>query len=165
LPNDKTDTIRILIPAETKTSGSAELKQEEKKLLDVPPVDSVQKETPISVNTKNNNCKVVATENDFSKLRKKMSGENTDFLGLRKKLGGERNEDDMIAEARKVFKTKCFSTLQVKDLSTLFLTDESKYKFFDTAYQYVSDAGNFPALQSELKEEYFINRFKAMLRQ
>lgn len=165
LPNDKTDTIRILIPAETKTTSSIESKQEEKKLLDVPPVDSVQNETPISVNTKNNNCKVVATENDFLKLRKKMAGENNDFLGLRKKIVGEKNDDDMIAEAKKVFKTKCFSTLQVKDLGTLFRTDESKYKFFDAAYQYVSDVGNFPTLQSELKEEYFINRFKAMLRQ
>jgi len=165
LPNDKTDTIRILIPAETKISSSIEPKQEEKKLLDVPPVDSVQKETPISAHTKNNNCKAVATENDFSKLRKKMAGVNNDFLGLRKKIVGEHNDDDMIAEAKKVFKTKCFSTLQVKDLSTLFLTDESKYKFFDAAYQYVSDVGNFPTLQSELKEEYFINRFKAMLRQ
>jgi hypothetical protein len=165
LPNDETDTIRILIPAETKTSSSIESKQEEKKFLDAPPVDSVQKETPISVNTKNNNCKVVATENDFSKLRKKMSGENNDFLGLRKKLAGENNEDDMIAEAKKVFKTKCFSTLQVKNLSTLFLTDESKYKFLDAAYQYVSDLENFSSLQSELKDEYFVNRFKAMLRQ
>jgi hypothetical protein len=163
LPNDKTDTIRILIPAETKTSGSIEPKQEEKNFLDAPPVDSVQKETPISVNTKNNNCKVVATENDFLKLRKKMAGENNDFLGLRKKIVGEKNDDDRIAEAKKVFKTKCFSTLQIKNLSTLFLTDESKYKFFDAAYQYVSDLENFSTLQSELKEEYYINRFKAMI--
>jgi Domain of unknown function (DUF4476) len=164
LPNDKTDTIRIIIPAETKTSGSIEPKQEEKKLFDIPPVDSVQKETPTGVNTKNNNCKVVATENDFIKLRKKMSGENNDFLGgLRKKIVGEKNDDDMIAEAKKVFKTKCFSTLQIKNLSALFLTEESKYKFFDAAYQYVSDLENFSSLQSELKEEYYINRFKAMI--
>ena len=69
----------------------------------------------------------------------------------------------MIAEAKKVFKTKCFSTLQIKNLSALFLTDESKYKFFDAAYQYVSDLENFSTLQSELKDEYFINRFKAMI--
>jgi hypothetical protein len=163
-PNDKTDTIRILIPAETKISSSIEPKQEEKKLLDVPPVDANQRETPITVNTKNNNCKVVATENDFIKLRKKMSGESNDFLGgLRKKIVGEKNDDDMIAEAKKFFKTKCFSTLQIKNLSALFLTEESKYKFFDAAFQYVSDLENFSTLQSELKEEYYVNRFKAMI--
>ena len=93
-----------------------------------------------------------------------MSGENNDFLGgLRKKIVGEKNDDDMVAEAKKVFKTKCFSTLQIKNLSALFLTEESKYKFFDAAYQYVSDLENFSTLQSELKEEYYINRFKAMI--
>jgi hypothetical protein len=36
--------------------------------------------------------------------------------------------------------------------------------FFDAAYQYVSDLENFSTLQSALKDEYFINRFKAMIR-
>ena len=165
LANDNTDTIRIHIPAETNKAISIGPKPEEKKFLDIPPVDSVQKDEVISVATKNKNCKAEATENDFLRLRKKMIGENNDFFRLRKKMPGENNDDDMIAEARKVFKTKCFSTLQIKDLGTLFLTDESRYKFFDAAYQYVSDPGNFSSLQTELKEEYFINRFKAMLRQ
>jgi hypothetical protein len=70
----------------------------------------------------------------------------------------------MIAEAKKVFRSKCFSTQQIRNLGALFLTDEGRYKFFDAAYNFVSDAVNFPSLQSELKEEYYINRFKAMLR-
>jgi hypothetical protein len=78
---------------------------------------------------------------------------------------GENSDDDMISEAKKVFKARCFSTLQIKNLGTLFLKDESKYKFYDAAYQYASDPENYSTLQSELKEEYFINRFKAMLRQ
>ena len=79
-------------------------------------------------------------------------------------MAGENSDNDMIAEAGKVFRTKCFSTTQIKNLSTLFLTDEFKYKFFDAAYQYVSDSENFVSLQSELNDEYYINRFKAMLR-
>ena len=150
LADDKTDTIRILIPAEIKKATPVELKQEEKKFLDIPPVDAVQKETTKAV-IKNNNCKEVATEDDFFKLRKRMAAES--------------KNDDMITEAKKIFKIKCFTSIQIKNLSTLFLTDEFKYKFFDTAYQYVNDSENFSSLQSELKEEYFINRFKAMLRQ
>ncbi len=76
---------------------------------------------------------------------------------------GETKDDGMITEAKKVFRTRCFTSIQIKNLSTLFLTDEFKYKFFDAAYQYVSDSENFSSLQSELKDEYFINRFKAML--
>jgi hypothetical protein len=146
-----TDTIRILIPAETKKSAPIELKQEEKKFLDIPAVDSIQKEMTKANAVKSNNCKEVANEDDFFKLRKKMAAESSD--------------DNMIAEAKKVFKVKCFSTLQIKNLGALFLTDESKYKFFDAAYQFVNDPDTFVSLQSELKEEYFINRFKAMLRQ
>jgi len=146
-----TDTIKILIPAETKRQAPAELKQVEKKFLDIPPADSIQKETEKTLATNKNNCKEIANEDDFFKLRKKMAGES--------------NDDDMITEAKKVFKIKCFSTLHVRNLGTLFLTDEFKYKFFDAAYQYVSDLENFSLLQSELKEDYFINRFKAMLRQ
>ena len=151
LSDDVTDTIRILIPPHTEKTAAVQSKQDEKKFLDIPPVDSTQKETVKKETIKNNNCKTVASEDDFFKLRKRMAAGS--------------NDNAMVTEAKKGFKAKCFSTLQVKNLSALFLTDESKYKFFDAAYQYVSDLENFSSLQSELKEEYFVNRFKAMIRQ
>ena len=152
LSDQVTDTIRVLIQPDTKKATPVQTNQEEKKFLDIPPVDSIVMEKDVSQKTavKSNNCKTVAVEDDFFKLRKKMAGQN--------------NDDAMIAEAKKAFKTKCFSTTQVRNLSALFLTDESKYKFFDAAYQYVSDLENFSTLQSTLKEEYYINRFKAMIR-
>lgn len=79
-------------------------------------------------------------------------------------MAGEKSDNAMVDEANKLFKTKCFTTNQIKNLGTLFLGDGGKYNFFDVAYQHVSDIENFPALQSELKDEYFVNRFKAMLR-
>ena len=150
LSDQVTDTVRILIPPDIKKTTPEQTIKEEKKFLDIPPADSAGKETIANGAVKNNNCKAVAIEDDFYKLRKKMAGEKSD--------------DDMISEARRTFKTKCFSTVQIRNLSTLFLTDESKYKFFDAAYQYVSDLENFSTLQSTLKEEYYINRFKAMIR-
>ena len=149
LSDQLTDTIRLLIPPDIKKTAPIQTNQQEKRFLDIPPVDSVSKETAAITAIKSNKCKVVANEDDFYKLRKKMAG--------------EKNDDDMISEARKTFKTKCFSTVQIRNLSTLFLSDESKYKFFDAAYQYVSDLENFSTLQSALKEEYYINRFKAMI--
>jgi hypothetical protein len=98
----------------------------------------------------NSDCKVFATEEDFLKIRKKMAAEN--------------NDDDMIATARKTFKSKCFTTQQLKNLSVLFLNDDGKYKFFDAAYPFVSDVSNFSSLQTVLTEEYYVNRFKSMLR-
>ena len=97
-----------------------------------------------------NNCTASAGESDFLKLRRKMAAAD--------------NDDDMITEARKYFKTTCFTVYQIRNLSALFLNDEGKYKFFDAAYNHASDAHNFISLQLELKEGYYINRFKAMLK-
>ena len=78
-------------------------------------------------------------------------------------MASETTDEKMIDEGKRIFKTKCFSTVQVRNLSALFLTDAGKYKFFDAAYSFVSDLGNFQSLQSELKDDYYIKRFKAMI--
>ena len=102
---------------------------------------------PLSINS---DCKSLANENDFLKLRKKIAAENKD--------------DDMISVARKAFKSNCFSTEQIKNLSVLFLKEDGRYRFFDAAYPFVYDSQNFSSLQSQLTDEYLINRFKAMIR-
>lgn len=97
----------------------------------------------------NSDCKKVASDDDFMKLRKKMAA--------------EEDTDKMIEAAKKTFKKSCFTTEQVRNLSFLFLNDDGKYKFLDASYPYVSDSGNFKDLQSVLTNSYFINRFKAMI--
>jgi hypothetical protein len=157
--NGKKDTIAIFIP--NPKSGFSEPKtvvKEEKKFLDIGTSDTVVKNDTVpkpvnkqaSVPVAKKGCVAVAVEADFLKLRKKMAAETTD--------------DGMVDEARKYFKTKCFTSIQIKNLSTLFLADDGKYKFFDAAYTYVSDRDNFASLEAELKDQYYINRFKAMLR-
>jgi hypothetical protein len=157
------DTIKIVIPNSAKSAGFPVIKEEpkeEKSFLDITSAnsDSVTKQEKNTGTAENsvpaavikNNCPAIADDNDFLKLRKKMAAETGD--------------DNMINEAKKYFKTKCFTVLQLKNLSTLFLSDEGKYRFFDVGYRYVSDIGNFQSLQLELKEIYYINRFKTMLR-
>ncbi len=97
----------------------------------------------------NSDCKAFATDEDFLKLRKKMAAGN--------------NNDEMIQSAKKIFRSKCFSTEQIKNLSFLFLTDEGKYLFFDAAYPFASDSDQYHLLVSQLSDEYYINRFKAMI--
>jgi Domain of unknown function (DUF4476) len=143
--NGQQDTIRLIIPNPKPLSAifKTEIKEEAKEKTEVPV-------EPIVSANKNVNCPAVATESDFFQLRKIMAAAESD--------------DDMIIEAKKYCKKVCFSVAQVGNLSSLFLTDEGKYKFFDATYRHSSDAENFPSLQSQLKEEYYINRFKAMLR-
>ncbi len=102
---------------------------------------------PVMVNS---DCKAEAWDSDIDKLRIKMLAVKTD--------------EEKITLAKKLFKEKCFSVKQVKALSELFTSDESKYKWFDAVYPFTSDAGNFGSLAELIKEEYYLNRFKAMLR-
>lgn len=97
----------------------------------------------------NSDCKAQASEDDFLKLRKKMAGES--------------GNDEMIRVAKKTFKAKCFTTEQVKNLGVLFLKDEGKYAFFETAYSFVSDTDIFSSLENQFTDTYYINRFKAMI--
>lgn len=157
------DTIRLVIPnprpVVTMPVVVKEEPKEEKKFLDVAPVvdspavkndNKPVEEKPVAVKVAANKCPATADDNDFLKVRKKMAAAATD--------------DAMIIEAKKYFKTKCFSTAQVKNLSLLFLNDESKYRFFDMSYAYVTDLASFPSLQAELKDDYYIKRFNAILR-
>jgi len=87
-----------------------------------------------------------------------------DFFNIRRRMAAATSEDKMIEEAKKTFKTRCFTTQQIKNLSVLFLTDEGKYKFFDAIYPVVYDSWQFETLENELSDPYYRNRFKAMLR-
>lgn len=138
-PNAKTDTV----------AGQAPVVISEKKAEPVP-ITEKPKEIISKPMIANSDCKSFATDDDFLKLRKKMAAENSD--------------DEMLNAAKKIFKTKCFTTDHVKNLSVLFLTDEGKYKFYDLAYPFVSDSYNFISLESQLKEAYYIERFKVMIR-
>lgn len=161
------DTIRLLIPNQKTIAGFLkEESKEEKKFLEMttdpqptqtkiseqekPKTEEKPVEKSVEVSALPANCPAIADEVDFFKLRKAMASAEGD--------------DEMIAEAKKYFKLKCFTTDRIKNLSTLFLNDEGKYNFFDAAYKYVINKTEFGMLQTELKDEYYINRFKAMIR-
>jgi hypothetical protein len=93
----------------------------------------------------------------------KSFADNEDFLRLRKKMASEDNKEGMIKVANKYFRSRCFSTGQIKDLSYLFLTDEGKYMFFDAAYAHTSDSELFSTLESQLKDPYYKKRFEALI--
>ena len=94
-------------------------------------------------------CKQVATEKDF--------------LSLRKQMAAETNDLGMISVALKRFRATCFSTEQIRNLGSLFLNEEGKYKLYVAAFPFVSDLPEYGSLEKELKDEYYITRFRAML--
>ncbi|MBS1496493.1 MAG: DUF4476 domain-containing protein [Bacteroidetes bacterium] len=143
-PNKNTDSVKI-VTSDTQSAQSATLTN-----------TNTASASPLSPQTNtvsaaiNSDCKSQADEKDFLKLRKKMAAES--------------NDDDMVSIAKKTFKTICFTTEQIKNLSVLFLQDAGRYAFFEAAYPYVYDTQHFSSLQSQLTDNYYINRFKAMIR-
>lgn len=142
--NQVKEKLPVIIYEQPKEEPKKEIKKEEVK-------DSEMMVIPKAVTSSkvNSDCKKFADDNDFLRLRKKMAAENSN--------------DDMVQVAKKEFKSMCFSTEQIKNLSYLFLDNEGKYMFFDAAYAYTSDTDQYAALQAQLTDEYYINRFKAMI--
>ncbi|HSN08966.1 MAG TPA: DUF4476 domain-containing protein, partial [Hanamia sp.] len=122
-------------------------------------------ETSETAKPAENTIEVLPTEAKASNANSdcKAFADNADFLRLRKKMASENNNEDMIKVANKFFRSRCFSTSQIKDLSYLFLTDEGKYMFFDAAYAHTSDSDQYATLESQLKDPYYQNRFEAMI--
>jgi Domain of unknown function (DUF4476) len=144
-----TDKKFLDIDMQSSNEKIAEKKEPVKKEVAIPIVEPVIKTEKPQL-TFNSDCKANATEDDFFKTRKKMVAEDSD--------------DAMVDAARKQFKQKCYSVEQIKNLCLLFLNDAGKYKFFDAVYPYTSDTQNFAGLEALLKDEYYIKRFKSMIR-
>lgn len=127
------DTIRVFIPYQSASSSN----------------QSSSSSVGISVDTTvkafNTNCISLAADDDFFKLRRKMSAESED--------------GPMINAAKKVFKAKCFTVQQIKNLSTLFLNDNGRYQFFEAAYPFAYDVYKFNSLIAELTDIALINKF------
>jgi hypothetical protein len=157
--NGATDTIQIVIPNPKTNLTETTQKQptETKQFLEITnEKDSTNKQTeivknqePAPVASQKAVCNSLSTDDDFFRLR-------TDMIT-------KRNDDEMIAQAKKYFKTKCYRTEQIKYLSNLFLTDEGKYQLFDAAFMHVSDQEKFASLQLLIKDAYYLNRFKALI--
>jgi len=182
---DQQDTVRILIPAEKIVQDHVTV-DSQKITPDVPKEEPVVQTKPVTVITAPVDTAIVAqpsqattptitktndspqgvqnlTITTVSKNDCKSIATDDDFLKLRKKMAAADNDDDMMNMAKKVFKTKCFKTDQIKNLGFLFLNDQGKYQFFAIAYSFVSDPENYNTLESQLTDTNYINRFKAMI--
>lgn len=172
--NNKADTVLVFIPAVAASKTIKPLKPKETQAKDslASAKDSrfIDMELP-NPNLKNDTGVVVADTLGGGEMKKavqnakcKQEATSKDFRNLRKQMAAEANDNSMINVALKKFRSTCFSTEQVRNLGSLFLGDEGKYKLYVAAYPFVSDLPEFASLQNELKDEYYISRFKAMLR-
>ena len=161
----KADTVVIIIPLDTPAqtghpavasfpraahmtdSGHLTAPQGHDRNPDTPALSPARTPTKSTLPFVNSDCHNFATDYDVDKLRVKMLESAKD--------------DDRILTARKVFKTKCFSTRQIRALSEVFTTDATKFKFLEAAYPFVSD-DHFAELSNLLADPVYGGRFRAM---
>jgi uncharacterized protein DUF4476 len=119
----------------------------------VTPVPEPIKKDTVSIVSKpvmvNSECKNLATQEDFIKLRRKMADQTDD--------------NAMLVVAKKTFRTRCFTTEQIKNMGALFFSDQGRYTFFETAYEVVSDGQNYEVLKNQLTDPAYVARFESMI--
>jgi len=146
----KTDTIRIIIPNPKYNLAPRQSEpKDDKKFLNI--TSEKKPDEPVAEPAvRKNKCKETASESDFLRLRKRMTAEKSD--------------DGRVDEARKAFRSNCYTVEQVRNLASLFQDDGGRYRFFDECYLHVMDLENFPTLEKEIRDEYYLGRFRAMVK-
>jgi len=138
----KFDTVAIYIPTTTQTAVKPKVKSAAPALV-VPVQTNVTADKTIPVP-----LKPAATTEDFLKTRLDMAGATT--------------EEDMLKAAKISFKTKSFTTEQVKNLGFLFLTEKGKLRFFEMAKPAISDVNQFSTLGNQFTQPELIAKFSSL---
>ncbi len=145
--NGQKDTIRIFISnpfaLNNKTSAQS---YKEKKFIDFDePLSGVKSNGEKKI--EKNNCSIIVSDADFQKLRKVMVNQKT--------------ETSRILRAKEDFGNKCYTIIQIKSMGNLFLSEATKFHFFEAIYPFSDDKSNFAALlKDEFKDTYFVHRLK-----
>lgn len=140
IPVAKSTEEKATAPEKTIEETAVKREPEIKDLPATKPQETAKAELP---------CKRIAADSDFLKLRKKMASRTNDF--------------DMISDAVKAFKSRCFNTEHVRNLAPLFLNNQGRYSFLDAVFPLVEDPSNYASLSNLLTDEHFQRRFDAML--
>lgn len=136
------DTVNITIP----TSG-ADTHNTVNNAVTAEPQKKESSVTTSNINSKND-CKSIAQEDDFYAARINMAKAKSNLK--------------MMEAAEKAFKNRCYTTEQIKNLGSLFLSDLSRLSFFEMAFKHVADSQNFHTLEDQLIDGAFRASFKQM---
>jgi hypothetical protein len=174
--DDKNDTVNIFIPAvETSavTNNNIIATPQNTLAANAPVPSTTQNNSAETKNpfytSSNNAANTTASNNTIASAPQvtnascsQMADEN-DLYKLRKKMISQTDANAMIMIAKKQLNGKCVSTDQVKNMGILFLSDESRYDFYEAMYKFTYDPANYNTLQSQLIDDYYKRRFQSLL--
>ena len=138
----KIDTVAIYIPTTTQTAVKPKVKSAAPALV-----------VPVQTNV---------TADKTNAVPLKPAATTADFLKTRLDMAGATTEEDMLKAAKISFKTKSFTTEQVKNLGFLFLTEKGKLRFFEMAKPAISDINQFSTLVNQFTQPELIAKFSSL---
>lgn len=98
----------------------------------------------------NSDCRSLADEQTFQKLRRRMAVQD--------------NDENMVRIAEKFFRQDCYSVDQVRQLAYLISSDEYRLRLVSLAYAHVYDTDHFGNLSGIFGSPAYKNRFLALIR-
>jgi hypothetical protein len=128
----------------------------------IPEIETENKSAKQEVKVEKNSMKSDSVRNLVIAKCSENAGEQ-DFLQLRRKLVEQESEMRMIDLSAKAFGEKCYTTMQVKNLAVLFLSNTHRLEFLQMVYPAVIDNQHYPRLESLFDDENFRSQFRAML--
>jgi len=128
------------------------------------PANAEKKGDSVSVSAAKKDTATAVVKSDVRTDCKRMATDR-DMVAMRKKMVMMTDEDEMISAALRDIKSKCYTTERIQNLSYVFTTDKGRYKLFDAAHPYVYDPTNYVQLERLLNQDYYINRFRALINQ
>ena len=72
------------------------------------------------------------------------------------------SEKDKMAVASAAFNQKCFSVLQLRLLTSLFVSDKARYRLMETARGHIADKEHFRELADMYTDKNFQKKFLVM---
>ncbi len=150
------DTVSAFIPYSLPAAGVVSAVQSRPDTLSIvkKPVTKSSKTDSVSAAGRlvmiNSDCRNFASDRDVDKLRIKILSEKRDSEKL-----------DIV---KKEYRTKCYTSRQVKALSELFYQDPLRFEFLSTSFPFVSDSENFRQLVTLLRDPVYVEKFEGLFK-
>ena len=154
--NGHGDTIQLIIPYETPAPVPVVTAA-------VPKTDSIAK--PAKDTTKTETVAVVKARPPAVNPACKEMASDYDIDVVRVNILTEETQEKKLAAAKRSLKSKCITVKQIRALSELFVSDSTRYDFFEAMYPSVQDRDNFLQLADLLIDRLYNSRFKTKFTQ
>ena len=98
----------------------------------------------------NSDCRNFASDRDVDKLRIKILS--------------EKKDSEKLDVVKKEYRTKCYTSRQIKALSELFYQEPMRFEFLSASFPFVSDSENFRQLVSLLRDPVYVEKFEGLFK-